>query len=95
MFDVTKGLVVTNCNAIWAGSRPRELAGEDDPVPSAARLEPGADDLLGAPLRLGPCRNRISLCGIEEIDPAIDRHVHLGMAVGFGVLLAPCQGAQA
>ena len=74
---------------------PHHLGGEDDLVAVLARLHPVADIGLGAPLRLRLGRDRIELGRVEEIDAAIEGEIHLGVAVGLGVLLAPGHGAEA
>ena len=71
------------------------LGGQHDPVAPAAALEPGSDDALGRPLRLRPRRDRVELRGVEEVDAPVDRVIHLRMALGLGVLLAPGHGSEA
>jgi hypothetical protein len=60
-----------------------------------ASLEPAADDALGAALGLGLGRNGIKLGGVEEIDAAINGIIHLGVALGLGVLLTIGHGSEA
>lgn len=60
-----------------------------------ARSEPGADDGFGAALGLRLRWNGIKLGGIEDVDAAVDRVVHLRVAFGFGILLAEGHGAEA
>ena len=78
-----------------AGRRTDDLAGEDHPVALAARLEPAADHLLRLAVGVGGGRDGVHLRRVPEIDAAVERGVHLGMAFGLGVLAAPGHGAQA
>ena len=59
-----------------------------------ARGEPGADNRLGASLRLRLGRDRVDFRSVDEIDAAAERVVQLGVALGFGVLLAERHGAE-
>ena len=72
-----------------------DLGGEDHLVALAARLEPGADDALGRAGGLGFGRDRIELGRVPEIDALVERVIHLLVAFGLGVLLAPGHGAEA
>ena len=74
---------------------PRHLGGEDHPIARAAEREPIADEALGGALRLALRGNGIDFRGIEEVDAMVERHVHLGMGFGLGVLLSPGHGAKA
>ncbi len=74
---------------------PNHLGRKNDLVPVLPRRKPCADDFLGPPLRLRLWRNGVKLRGVEEIHAARDGVVHLLMALGFGVLLAPGHGAEA
>ena len=80
---------------ISLGAAPHRLGGQNDAITIAARLQPGANIAFGAPGGLLPGRDWIKLGGIEEIDPLIQRQVHL--LVGFldGVLLPKSHGAKA
>ena len=50
--------------------------------------KPSTDDGFSASLGLGLGRDGIKLGGVEDIDAAVERVVHLGVAFGFAVLLA-------
>jgi hypothetical protein len=71
------------------------LGRDDHFVTHFARGEPGADDGLGAPLRLGPWRDGIEFRRIEHVDAVFDCAVDLGVAVGLAVLAAEGHGAEA
>ena len=72
-----------------------DLRGKDHARAGALpRGEPGADDLLRAPLRFALGRDGIHLGGVEQVHAAVDREVHLLVALRFGVLLAPGHGAE-
>ena len=73
---------------------PRDLGGDHHLVAHLARVEPSADDRLGAALRLRLRRDGVDLRGVEEVDAALDRIVHLRVAFGLGVLLAEGHGAE-
>ncbi len=69
---------------------PGDLGGQNHLVAPAAAGEPAAEDLLGPPHGLGPDRvDRVDLGGVPEEDATLQRHVHLGVALGLGVLAAP------
>jgi hypothetical protein len=78
-----------------ARARAVHLGGDDDPVALAARGQPVADDLLGAPVGLGARRHRVHLGRVEEVDPVIEGIVELLEGLGLAVRLAPGHGAQA
>ena len=71
-----------------------DLGGDHEPVAVVAG-KPAAEILLGPALGFGPRRHRIHLRGVDEVDPAIDRQVELGVRVGLAVLLAPGHGPEA
>ena len=70
------------------------LGGDHHFVAGFMRGKPGADDGFGAPLRLGLGRDGVDLGGVEHIDAAVERVVHLGVAFGLAVLLAEGHGAK-
>jgi len=57
--------------------------------------EPSADNGFGAALSFEFGRHRIDLGGVEDVDAAVDRIVHLPVALRLGVLLAEGHGAEA
>jgi hypothetical protein len=63
-------------------------------VAGFARGNPSADDGFRASLGLWLRRDGIDLGGVEDIDAAVERVVHLGVAFGFAVLLAEGHGAE-
>jgi hypothetical protein len=46
-------------------------------------------------LRLGLGRDRVELGGVEEVDALVEGIIHLRVALGLRVLLAPGHGAEA
>ena len=77
------------------GGAADDLGGKDHLVAVALGLHPAADDLFGPPLRLCLGRDRVEFGGVDEIDAARKGQVHLGVAFGLGVLLAPGHRTQA
>ena len=77
------------------GIRPGGLGREDHLVALSASGEPAPDDLLGPAIGLGAGRHGIHLRRVPEIDALIEGVVHLAMALGLAVLLAPGHGPEA
>jgi hypothetical protein len=75
--------------------RADHLGRDDNPIAPASRLQPRADHALGHAEGFVLGRHRIGLGGVPEIDPVVDRVIHLAMGVGLGVLHAPGHGSQA
>ena len=75
--------------------RPGDLGRQHDVLPLAGLGEPGADDLFGAAVGFSLRRHRIHLGGVEEVDALAHRVIHLLVAFGLAVLLAPGHGAEA
>ncbi len=88
-------LVVAAADGLEAPVGPDDLGGEDHLVAFLAAGEPGADDPLGIAEALLGRRHRIHLRRVPEIDAALQRVIHLGMAVRLAVLPPPGHGAQA
>ena len=76
-------------------ARADDLGRQHHLVAVAARRHPAADDPFGVAIGLFAGRNGIHLGGIDEIHPTLKGPVHLGVPLGFAVLLAPRHGAQA
>src|SRR3546814_9778618 len=86
-------MLIRDCTSTWY--RPIYLCGEDHIVAVLARLEPCADDFFGRALRVGLWRHGIHFRRIKKIDAFGNGVVHLRVAIGFSVLLAPCHRAEA
>jgi len=84
------GAAVTDPGLAGAG----HLGGEDDLVAGAAGLEPVTDDGLGGAVGLGAGWNGVHFRGVEEVDAALQRVIHLFESFFLGVLVTPGHGAQ-
>ena len=73
-----------------------DLACEHDVLALAGLLQPAADELFGTAVGLGAHRRgRVKLGGVEEIDPGLQRMIHLLMRLGLGVLRPPGHRSEA
>jgi hypothetical protein len=88
-------LVAAAADILEAPVRPDDLGGENHLVAFLAAGEPGADDALGIAKAFLGRRHRVHLRRVPEIDAALQRVIHLGMAVRLAVLPPPGHGAQA
>src|SRR3546814_9689744 len=61
----------------------------------AAGLHPVADDLLGAAVGFRISRDRIHLCGVDEVHALLESVVHLREGFVLAVLHAPGHAAEA
>lgn len=79
-----------------AHDRPaNHLGGHDHLVAIAGLFEPRPDDPFRPPLGLLLWRDRIEFGCIEEVDTLFERKVHLGVTLGFRILLTESHRAEA
>ena len=71
------------------------FGGEDQIVTPATLLQPGPNILFGPTLRFRFGRNRVELCGINEIHATfITGIAELLVGLGFSILFTPGHGAE-
>jgi len=74
--------------------RPGNFTGEENILALTRCFKPTTNDAFCLAPGLGRARDGIELGGVESVYAALNGIVHLGVAFGFSILLAPGHGAE-